>query len=37
MVKKVSAKFGIYKFLVFSAILAHSSSSSVSNYADRNF
>jgi hypothetical protein len=36
-VQKVSSKFGIYKSFVFREILAHSSSSHISDYANRDF
>ncbi len=35
--KNVSSKFGVYRFLVFREILAHSSNPHISDYGNRNF
>ncbi len=35
--KKVSSRFGVYKFLVLREILAHSSNCHIADYANRDF
>ncbi len=35
--KKVSSKFGVYKFLVFSEILGHNFNPPILNYTNRDF